>query len=88
MMPSQNTGIDWPKSAPSMVRLSYGVSRRTAEITPAGMATTSEMASAARASSMVAGSRSRTRGRAGWRYRSERPRSPWTARVTNTAYCT
>ena len=27
-----------------MVRLSYGVSRRTAEITPAGMATTSEMA--------------------------------------------
>ena len=65
MMPSQKTGIDWPKSAPSMVRLSYAVSRRTAEMTPAGMATSSETNRAARASSAVAGRRSSTRGRAG-----------------------
>ncbi len=65
MMPSQNAGADWPISANTMAAPSMKLLRRTAEITPSGIATTSEMIKAATASSAVAGNRSSTSGRAG-----------------------
>jgi hypothetical protein len=75
-MPTQNTGIDCPVSAPEVASTSQIVSRRWALRTPAGSATARVTTIAANASVAVAGMRSSTRGKAGWRYLSDCPKSP------------
>ncbi|CAM5367641.1 hypothetical protein STENM223S_00457 [Streptomyces tendae] len=57
-MPTQNGGVDWPSRTPVITVLSVPRPRRTAATMPAGIATTRVSASAAAASSTVAGSRS------------------------------
>jgi hypothetical protein len=67
MMPSQKLGIDWPTIASAMMPPSIAVPRLRAATMPSGMAKVTAISIAMRVSSIVAGSRSRTIGRAGMR---------------------
>ena len=86
-MPSQNVGMHCPASASAMAPESRAEPRRTAAMIPSGSARMTARTIAASASLAVAGKRSRTSGSVGCRCRSERPKSPWTARARKWPYC-
>jgi hypothetical protein len=79
MPPSQKAGTDWPKSDTSSPRWSNHEPRQAAEKIPRGTARSRVMVIATAVSSRLAGRRSSTRLRAGWRQRSDSPKSPCTA---------
>jgi hypothetical protein len=56
--------------------------------TPRGTASRIARSSAVTVSCSVAGSRATIRGNDDWPWRSETPKSPWTARFRNRQYCT
>src|SRR6516164_1700407 len=86
--PSQNVGIEMPKSPPTMVRLSTIVRERTAETVPAaipsGIATIIEPS----ASSSVAGNLDRISAVTLDPVRYDRPRFPFTAPASQRQYWT
>src|SRR6185436_13227574 len=87
MIPSQKLGTDTPQSETPLARRSHGVLRRTAAITPAGMAITSATSRERHASSSVMGSLRATVLATDCRVRMDSPRSPRSARPSQRAYC-
>src|SRR5262245_12440505 len=88
MIPSQKLGTDTPHSDTPLASRSHGVLRRTAAITPAGIAMAIDTSSDRHASSSVMGSLRTTVPATDWRVRMDSPRSPRSARPSQRAYCT
>src|SRR4029453_8032489 len=88
MIPSQKLGTDTPQSERPLASTSHGVLRRTAAITPAGMAMAMATRSDRHASSSVMGSLVATVPATDCRVRMDSPRSPRTARPSQRTYCT
>jgi hypothetical protein len=78
--PSQNIGMDTPRSATSMAPTSIHVDRHSAATTPRPMPSTSVTANAATASSAEDGARYSISPRTDPAVRSDRPRSPLATR--------
>ena len=87
-MPSQNTGVEMPRTATAMSAWSSAEPGRTAARPPIPMPSTIEMTVAASASRIVAGARSARTSRTGRCSRNERPRSPRIRRPIQRAYWT
>jgi hypothetical protein len=88
MIASQKFGTDWPTSATAMAKRSIGPPRRMAASTPRGTASAMARSMAVTVSWKVAGRRAAISGSEGWPWRSEMPKSPWTARFRKRQYCT
>src|SRR5439155_5790571 len=88
MIPSQKFGIDTPHSETALARTSQAVLRRTAAITPAGIANDNAIRSARHASSTVIGTLIATVHATDCRVRIDSPRSPRRARPTHRRYWT
>src|SRR2546428_5303064 len=88
MIPSQKFGIDTPHGETALARTSQAVFRRTAAITPAGIASDNAIRSARHASSTVIGSLIATVHATDCRVRIDSPRSPRRARPTHRRYWT
>src|SRR5216117_775669 len=88
MIPSQKFGIDTPHSEAALARTSQAVFRRTAAITPAGIASANAIRRARHASSTVIGSLIATVHATGCRVRIDSPRSPRRARPIHRTYWT
>ena len=88
MRPTQNVGSEKPRMEPAMMArppIDFGL--RPA-YRPSGRPITTAMIIASTASSSVAGMRSKMRSMAGMLNANDLPRSPASACLTNTRYCT
>src|SRR5688572_8769724 len=88
MIPSQKLGTDTPHSDTPLASTSQAVLRRTAAMTPAGIAMATATSSDRQASSTVIGSLVATIDATDVRVRMDSPRSPVAARPSHRTYCT
>src|SRR6059036_436035 len=88
MMPSQKLCMLAPKSDASALSRSSGELRRAAERTPSAIPPSVDSSRALAARTMVAWKRRSTSPSTGRFIQSERPRSPWSTRPIQRAYCT
>src|SRR5262245_51562934 len=87
-MPSQKLGMLAPKSEASALNRSTSELRRAADSTPRAMPPSVDSSRALTVSTTVAWKRRSTSPSTGRFIQSERPRSPWSTRPIQRAYCT